>query len=112
MKFFWKKQTDNENLRMEALLQETLTPVEPRTEFLADLRQNLIDRFPRRSAVTVAEPEQPGKLQTAVLVTSGILGSVLLVMSGIRGIISLVAAILLFVSWLRQNTGQRSPTAI
>ncbi len=110
MKFFWKKQTDSRTLRIETLLQETLTPVDPRPEFVTGLRQNLLDRFPRRNAVTVAEPEETSKFQTAVLVTSGILGSVLLVMSGIRGIISLIAAILLFVSWLRQNAHRGSPT--
>jgi hypothetical protein len=112
MKFFWRKPADNETLRMESLLQETLTPVEPRAEFVTDLRQNLLDRFPHHRTVTLAAPEKPDKLQTVVLVTGGIMGSILLVASGIRGIISLVAAVLLFISWLRQNTQQQSPTAM
>ncbi len=111
MKSFWKKPIDEQTRRMEALLEETLTPVAPRPEFAAELRQNLVARFPRRNTVTLAEPEQSGKLQAAVVVASGILGSLLLIMSGIRGIISLAAAILLLVSWLRQNTQHQSPTA-
>ena len=106
MKFFWQKSNKDEILQMEKILQESLTPVAPQPEFVADLRQNLLVQFPRWYTTGVAESSEParaGKLQTGILVASGIAGSILLVISGIRGILSLIAAITLLMN-MRHNS--------
>jgi hypothetical protein len=108
MKFFerWKK-NESDLKSIENLLQRNLVPVVPAQEFVAGLRQNILNQIPNE--IEVAISAQKKNLQTGLVVTGGILGGILIVLSGLRGLISLVGMATLLINWFRQYS-QQTPT--
>ena len=98
----WRKNTeiDDDLKSLEELLQEKLVPMDPRPQFVNNLRQNLLQQV---ANVDLAESSHHQVLQTGLLVTSGILGSIVVIVTGIRGLVSLIGVAGLVIKWLRQN---------
>ena len=99
----WWKHTelDEELQSLQNELQDKLTPMEPRTQFVSDLRLRLMDQFTTPDVDPQMSQQQA--LQTGLLVTGGILGSLIVVLAGIRSLVSFIGLVGLFISWIRQN---------
>lgn len=111
MKWFrwWKKTELDQDLQaLEGRLQETLIPVAPRAEFVEGLRKSLLVQL---SGVEISPKVQNQNLQTGLLVTGGIVGSIFVVLAGIRGIVSLFGVAALLISWLKTNEPQPSSSS-
>ena len=99
MKWFsWRKKTevDADLQILELKLQNALFPISPRVDFIDGLRRNLLQQF---SEVELATSKQNQNLQTGLLITGGILGSIFMVVAGVRGLVSLIGVIGLLISW-------------
>lgn len=108
---WWKKnEVDEDFQELELRLQSTLIPVIPRPEFVAGLRENLLDQIPEIDLIL--EP-QSQKLQTGLLITGGVLGAVAMILTGIRGVVSIVGVVGLLISLIKQNTqDSRMPSSM
>ena len=99
---WWKSTELDEGLQsLEAELQEALVPVEPCPRFVSGLRQNLMRQVEN---IDLSAPPQNQALQTGLLVTGGILGSIVVVLAGIRSVVSLLGVAGLLINWVRQNS--------
>jgi hypothetical protein len=108
----WKinSELDKELQDLEKVLSENLIRVDPRTQFVNDLRQGLLRQF---TNVEMAPSPQHKILHTGLLVTSGILGSIIVIGTGIRGLVSLLGVMGLVISWFKQNTnGSVAPSSL
>lgn len=101
---WWKKnQVDEDVLDLEKKLQSTLVAVNPRQEFVDDLRRKLMKQV---SEIDLAlEPNKP-KFQNGLLIAGGVLGALSMVLTGVRGLISVIGVIGLLISALKHNTNE------
>jgi hypothetical protein len=109
MKWFdrWKKiELDDKLQEFELKLDYTLSSVEPRPEFVAELRKNLMQP---NFEIDLVPESQNQRLQTGILLTGGILSVVFMVLAGVRGVISVIGTIGLLISFVRQNANE-TPT--
>jgi hypothetical protein len=70
---------------LEEQLHTVLVPIEPRTEYVHELRRNLL----KESELEFSEPK-PALGQKVVLTVAGLLSGTLLLMLGVRGVIALL----------------------
>jgi len=89
-------------LLIESKLQNILSPVEPRPQFVKGLRKRLSLQRLNEDLVITSGHQQV--VQTGILITSGIMGSLLMFISGIRGLVSVICFVGLLISWLKQNS--------
>ena len=100
----WRKQgSDRELDILETTLYEAFAPIAPRPQFVKSLRHSLLRQFPNTD-LPLSPSQHHQNLQTGLLVTSGIFGSVVLFLAGVRGLISLMGVAGLLISWLKQNS--------
>ena len=99
----WQKKSElvEELQDLEKILHENLIPVDPRPQFVNDLRRALLRQFINAE---ISPSRQHKILHTGLLVTSGILGSIVVIITGIRGVVSLVGVVGLVISWFKQNS--------
>ncbi len=77
---------DSEGIKaLEARLRATLIPVSPRSEYVHELKRNLL----KESELGFSEP-RPGLLQKVLLPAAGLLSGALLLVLGVRGVIALL----------------------
>jgi len=93
---------DEDLQRVETELSEKLIQIEPETQFVIALRQNLLKQLP--NVELTPSPPQHQVLQTGLLVAGGILGSVFVLLTGVRGFISFIGIVGLVISWIKQNS--------
>jgi hypothetical protein len=105
---WWKKtELDDELRSFEWRLDKSLFPIEPRPEFVTNLRKNLLNQ---NLEIALLPPKpQNQRLQTGILVTGGVLSVLFMVLAGVRGVVSIVGAVGLLISFVKQNT-QEIPT--
>jgi hypothetical protein len=94
----WRNPYDVNSL--EALLEKTLVPVQPRQTFISNLHQKLTNPEARKSS--------PSPLQLFLLGAAGVATSVLLVVTGIRATVTLLGAL----GVLRQMKEQVNPNEV
>jgi hypothetical protein len=70
---------------LEEQLLTVLVPIEPRTEYVHELRRNLL----KESELELSKPK-PALVQKVVLTLAGLLSGTLLLMLGVRGVITLL----------------------
>ena len=110
MKWFdrWKKaEIDAELQGLELKLENALSPVIPRPEFVAGLRKNLLQHTPEIDLVPASQNQ---KLQTGILITGGVLSALAMIFTGVRGMVSIVGIIGLLISLIRQEA-QKTPAS-
>ena len=71
---------------VEALLQATLTPVNPRPIYIKDLKSRIIHHQPSGLKI-----ERPGQQSHLLILLASIVSSALLIITGIRVIFTLIA---------------------
>lgn len=102
---------DEELIKFEAELDETLRPVAARKQFILDLRKSLLKQMPNHVPIQINT--QHKALRSSLLVTGWILGSVLVITTGIRGFLSILGVAGLIISWYKQNSRESfSPSNI
>ena len=87
----WKKKRillERDLRELEKHLASTLTPVEPRSEFIRNLRVKLVGK---ESRTILGLP--PQKVQEGLLIAGGILSLFVVVFAGIRAILTLLSAL-------------------
>ena len=83
---------------IEIMLKTTLKPVTPRSEFVKNLRQRLLD--PDRLAVRIP---QINTRHSLILSLAGIAGGTLFLVTGLRAVLSLIGALGVIVLLKRQG---------
>ena len=109
---FLKPKEHDENLQMfEIKLQHILVPVKPNTKYVHSLRRNLNQRYKELEL-------QPGQrkhkvLQTGLLLSGGIIGSLFVVLTGLRGLISVIGLVGLLMNRYKSYSHENlTPTSI
>lgn len=82
---------------MEAILEQTIQPVEPRQEFIRKLRYQIIDQYE-----PIQEEVKEHKQRTTLLVGASLVGGLLTLVMGIRIVMTLIASISLLLHWKKQ----------
>jgi hypothetical protein len=103
--WFQKNNKEADFQTIEDKFQSILVKVDPRPEFVSDLRKNLLMQF---SEVEFAMVPKGQKLQTGLLITGGVLGSFAMILTGVRGAVSIIGIIGLLISVLK-HTSQDTP---
>ncbi len=105
--YWWQRnELDDELQNLELNLKAALIPVNPRPEFVDDLRNRLMKQ--PLEIDLVREPKNQ-KLQTGLLITSGVLGAIAIVLTGVRGAVSIAGIIGLLINVIKQNSQNSSP---
>ena len=105
--FLQRRKKKKANLELlESLLDATLTPIEPRSDFVHNLRRQLMvsDLQDQIIRPTVTVPR-------GLLVAGGILGSFLVLLTSIRGMMSLISVISLLVQQARRSSEPKPATS-
>jgi hypothetical protein len=104
MKVFKRKKQNYEIEEMEERLDVVLCPVEPRREFVGDLRQRLMARF----AVEVSDSAEEAERESSNrwLLAGGVVGTVLMLITSIRGLLSIAGLIGLLIHYFNQEHKQ------
>jgi len=87
----WKKKRillERDLRQLEKHLSSTLTPVEPRPEFIHSLRVKLVGKESRKILNL-----PPHKIQEGLLIAGGVLSLFVVVFTGIRAVLALLSAL-------------------
>lgn len=101
MKLFKRKKQRQELEEIEEKLDAVLCPVEPRQEFVGDLRERLMSRF----AVEVADSAEDAERESSTgwLLAGGVIGTVLMLITSIRGLLSIAGLVGLLIQYFNQR---------
>lgn len=98
MRLFKRKKREIEQEKLEKKLDAALCRVEPRQEFIHDLRGRLMKRFVVEVPDSAVEPESD--IAPQWLVAGGVAGTVLMLIMSLRGLLSIVGLVGLLVKYL------------
>jgi len=104
MRLFKRKKQNQELEQMEEKLDAVLCPIEPRREFVDDLRERLMARFAVEVTDSAGEAEREGS--NGWLLAGGVVGTVLMLITSIRGLLSIAGLIGLLIHYLNQQQKQ------
>jgi hypothetical protein len=101
MNLFNFRKDPNKDAKLELLEQQlsaVLHPIDPRPEFVSNLRFRL-----RTREIQAAPALLPRNLSSGLLVAGGVLGSLVMLITSIRGILSLISVISLVFQYFNRN---------
>ena len=104
MRLFKRKKQNQELERMEEKLDAVLCPIEPRREFVDDLRERLMARFAVEVTDSAGEAAREGSNRW--LLAGGVVGTVLMLITSIRGLLSIAGLIGLLIHYFNQEHKQ------
>ena len=93
---------------LERELEEAFLSVRPRSEFVVNLRRNLLSQ---NFETNLAPTSNNQNLQTGILVTGGLLSAFLMVLTGVRGMVSILGVIGLLISVIKENAQEATAPA-
>ena len=109
--FLKPKELDDDLEMFEIKLQHILIPVKPDTKYVHSLRRKLNQRYKELEL----QPGQPKytMLQTGLLLSGGIIGSLFVVLTGVRGFISVIGLVGLLINWFKRYSQENlAPTSL
>ena len=109
--FLKPKELDDDLEMFEIKLQHILIPVKPDTKYVHSLRRKLNQRYKELEL----QPGQPKYtlLQTGLLLSGGIIGSLFVVLTGVRGFISVIGLVGLLINWFKRYSQENlAPTSL